>query len=75
MLIVRADGVAKEWNGKQIFANVQIEISQGEHIALLGRNGTGKTTLLQALLGKTSIDRGGIQRLLPMEEEEYEEEG
>jgi len=68
MLIVRADGVAKEWNGKQIFANVQIEISQGEHIALLGRNGTGKTTFIQALLGKTNIDHGSIQRLLPMEE-------
>lgn len=68
MLIVKADGVAKEWNGKQIFANVHIEISQGEHIALLGRNGTGKTTLLQALLGQTNIDRGSIQRLLPIEE-------
>ncbi len=68
MLIVKADGVAKEWNGKQIFANVHIEISQGEHIALLGRNGTGKTTFIQTLLGKTNIDRGSIQRLLSMEE-------
>ncbi|GAA3328070.1 hypothetical protein GCM10020331_070560 [Ectobacillus funiculus] len=70
MLIVKADGVAKEWNGKQIFfANAHIEISQGEHIALLGRNGTGKKQhSFKLCLGKTSIDRGSIQRMLPIEE-------
>ena len=36
-------------------------IRRGEHVAIIGDNGTGKTTLLKIILGLTSIDKGSIK--------------
>ncbi|WP_104373157.1 ribosomal protection-like ABC-F family protein [Desulfocucumis palustris] len=66
MLILKVEGLKKDWNGKQIFENVNLEINQRERIALLGRNGVGKTTLLGCLLDQVSPDGGKIFRRLPV---------
>jgi branched-chain amino acid transport system ATP-binding protein len=45
-----------------VISNVDIELRQGESLAVLGRNGTGKTTLLNTIIGVTRR-RGGTIRL------------
>ena len=52
MTLVRLHEVSKEWNGMELFAGLNLEINEGERLAILGRNGCGKTTLLRIILGK-----------------------
>lgn len=68
MLILKVENAMKEWNGQTIFEQVNLEIREGEHIGLIGANGTGKTTLLQILLDKTDLTSGTISRMLPVSE-------
>ncbi|WP_164670869.1 ribosomal protection-like ABC-F family protein [Virgibacillus doumboii] len=68
MFVFKAKGLSKEWNGKTLFQNVDIELRKGEHVALFGRNGTGKTTLLNGLLGKIQFDSGTVQCLVPSDD-------
>ncbi len=44
----------KSFDGRTLFDHVNLEVIGGERIALLGDNGTGKSTLLKILLGKRS---------------------
>lgn len=67
MLIAKVIDLAKEINGRTLFRNVSFDIAEGERIALYGRNGTGKTTLLRGLLGHVAFDRGRVERRLPLE--------
>ncbi|HZG58394.1 ATP-binding cassette domain-containing protein, partial [Paenibacillus sp.] len=64
MFIVQARGLEKEWNGKTIFANVDIDVREGEKVALVGRNGAGKTTLLSLLLGEAEPTAGAVRRFV-----------
>lgn len=65
--LVRLHEVSKEWNGNELFAGLNLEINEGERLAILGRNGCGKTTLLRIILGEE--DGGGrIDRQLPLSE-------
>ncbi|SFG36050.1 ABC transporter [Desulfotomaculum arcticum] len=68
MLILKAEGLKKDWNGKQVFENINLEIHQGERCALIGQNGVGKTTLLGCLLGRVFPDGGKIFRRWPVKE-------
>jgi ATPase subunit of ABC transporter with duplicated ATPase domains len=68
MFIIKAEGLSKEWNGKQIFENVDILVEEGDRIALIGKNGVGKTTLLEMLLGNTSVQQGTINRKYSLNE-------
>jgi branched-chain amino acid transport system ATP-binding protein len=43
-----------------VLADISLSLSQGETIALLGRNGTGKTTLINTIVGVTTYRSGGI---------------
>ncbi len=67
MFVLIADGLSKEFNGTFIFENVNIEISEGQHVGLIGTNGSGKTTLFQLLLGKLHPEKGSITRRYPVE--------
>ncbi|MGP4082978.1 ribosomal protection-like ABC-F family protein [Pseudalkalibacillus sp. R45] len=69
MLVLKADNVTVERNGKQIFKNASIEINDRDHIALIGRNGVGKTTFINCLLGKEKVSGGTIFH--PMKSEEW----
>lgn len=46
--------------GTQVFAQVDLTVSKGESICILGPNGCGKTTLLDCLLGINALDTGSI---------------
>lgn len=68
MFVLKAKNLGKEWNGRTLFEKVTFDVAEGERIALFGRNGTGKSTLLNGLLGQITFDEGSVQRLLPLEE-------
>lgn len=68
MMLVKVKHVYKEWDGNLLFENINFEVKEGERLALFGRNGVGKTTLLEGLTGRLALDGGEVQRLLPLEE-------
>lgn len=53
--------LTKSYGEKELFRDLELEVEGGERIALLGDNGTGKTTFLRCLLGEESVDRGKIR--------------
>lgn len=50
--------LAKSFDDKQLFKNVDIHIRKGERVFIIGGNGCGKTTLFRILTGKTPMDSG-----------------
>src|SRR5688572_4116905 len=58
MHYVSAEGVTKSYGIKPLFQNISFNIEEGDKIALVARNGTGKSTLLKILAGKETVDSG-----------------
>ncbi len=52
--------VAKSYGDRQLFSGVELLIEAGERIALIGDNGTGKSTLLRCITGEETPDAGWI---------------
>ncbi|WP_053372593.1 ribosomal protection-like ABC-F family protein [Paenibacillus sp. FJAT-27812] len=67
-MLLKVKQLTKEWDGNLLFENISFEVKEGERLALFGRNGVGKTTLLQGLTGRLTLDGGEVQRLLPLDE-------
>jgi ABC transport system ATP-binding/permease protein len=55
-----AEGIAKSFNDRWLFKDLTLGIAQGEKLALVGENGTGKSTLLKILTGQLASDAGVI---------------
>ncbi|MCF4121398.1 ATP-binding cassette domain-containing protein [Antribacter sp. KLBMP9083] len=58
--LVAAHGITKSYGDTAVFQDVSLEIRPGERWALTGPSGVGKTTLGNALLRLTSVDRGTV---------------
>lgn len=56
--VIIADSLEKSFGDKKIFSNVNLHISRGEKVFLLGDNGCGKTTLLKTLMGEYKPSAG-----------------
>jgi ATP-binding cassette subfamily F protein uup len=56
--VIDAEGLHIEIDGRTLVTALDLRITRGERIGLVGANGTGKTTLLQCLIGSRSPDRG-----------------
>lgn len=54
-------GVAKGFGGRTLFSDLDLKVTGGERIALIGDNGTGKTTLLKLLMDEEYPDAGKIK--------------
>ncbi|REA59248.1 ABC transporter ATP-binding protein [Dyadobacter luteus] len=60
MNYLSAENVAKSFGDRWLFKNISFGISRGDKIALIGTNGTGKTTFLNILTGKIPTDEGSV---------------
>ncbi len=60
--MIRLKGLTLSRGGRVLLERVDATIGPGERVALIGRNGTGKTTLLAALAGEVSPDAGEIEQ-------------
>ncbi|MDO9526772.1 MAG: ABC-F family ATP-binding cassette domain-containing protein, partial [Gemmobacter sp.] len=60
--IIAMDGVAVGYDGKAVLRNLSLRIDQDDRIALLGRNGEGKSTLSKLLAGKLAPMGGTVTR-------------
>jgi branched-chain amino acid transport system ATP-binding protein len=58
LLVLRS--VTAGYDGRMVIHNVNIDVDEGEVIALLGTNGAGKSTLLKSISGAVEADRGAI---------------
>ena len=54
------EGLTKSVGSKVLFSNISFAVNKGQRIALIARNGIGKSTLLDILMGKTDYDNGKI---------------
>ncbi|MBO6242803.1 MAG: ABC-F family ATP-binding cassette domain-containing protein [Butyrivibrio sp.] len=59
--VLTVDGISKSFGNEQLFSNISFEIKKGEHVAIIGDNGTGKTTMLKMINGIESLDHGKIE--------------
>ncbi len=59
--VLSVDSIAKAFGNEQLFSDISFEIKKGEHVAIIGDNGTGKTTMLKIINGVESLDRGKIE--------------
>ena len=60
MHYVSVEKITKSFGITPLFKNITFHISQGDKIALIARNGTGKSTLLKILSGKETADEGKV---------------
>ena len=56
--VLTVEGLSKAFPGQTLFTNINFEIKRGERVALIGNNGTGKTTILKILNGIVEADAG-----------------
>ncbi|BBN98805.1 ABC-F family ATP-binding cassette domain-containing protein [Sporolactobacillus terrae] len=62
MLLIEANDVFFSYGDKQIYQDMNFRLMEGEHIALVGHNGAGKSTFLKLLLGQLLPDSGSIKK-------------
>ena len=56
---LQVENISKSYGDKVLFQNISFNINEGDKIALIAPNGTGKSSLLKILAGLDSSDRGG----------------
>ena len=59
--VLEVSHVSKSFGDRKLFSDVSFSLQKGEHLALIGDNGTGKTSLLKILNGQLSADAGEIR--------------
>ncbi len=63
MPLIRLDNVSHAYGHVPLLAHVDFQIDAGERVCLVGRNGTGKTTLFRIISGSVTPDEGEIWRM------------
>jgi len=58
--LLRVEGLSAGYGAARVVNNVSFALGQGQSLALLGRNGVGKTTLLNSLIGVTTRQGGAV---------------
>jgi heme exporter protein A len=60
MYSLKADNLGKQFGSRKVFAGLSLDLHAGQSLAITGRNGTGKSTLLMLLLGLYHPSRGTV---------------
>ncbi len=60
MALISLQEISLAFGGPLLFDRLSLQLERGEKVALLGRNGTGKTTLLRVIAGELSPDKGKV---------------
>lgn len=58
--VLRVEDLAKAYPSAALFSDISFEIKRGERVALIGNNGTGKTTILKIVNGLVEADEGSV---------------
>lgn len=58
--MLQINQVSKSYGRQELFQNISLQMEKGERLALVGRNGFGKSTLLKIILGQEEADHGDI---------------
>lgn len=59
--VLKVTDLAKSYGNLTLFTNLNFEIKRGEKVAIIGNNGTGKTTILKIINGQVKADQGEIK--------------
>ncbi|QPM89469.1 ABC-F family ATP-binding cassette domain-containing protein [Pseudooceanicola algae] len=59
--VIEAEGLEKEFGGKQIVRGLDLKVNRGDRVAFVGPNGVGKTTLIRMLMGDLAPDAGTVK--------------
>lgn len=58
--MIQVVGLSKSYGERVLFSDVTFSINKGERVGLVGKNGTGKSTLFKIILGEISYDKGDL---------------
>lgn len=58
--LLDVQNISKAFGAHVLFENISFSIAEGQHVGMIAKNGTGKSTLLSLLSGKESVDSGSI---------------
>lgn len=72
--VLMAKELGKSYDGKRLFSHGTFSLQKGEHVALIGDNGTGKTTLLKILNGLIQADEGEFRLVSKVKIAYYDQE-
>ena len=61
-MLLQVNNGTKDFRGEVLFEDINFEIKEGRKIAVIGRNGCGKTTLLKVISGLLMLDKGTVTR-------------
>lgn len=59
--MINVDGLAVEFGGQSLFSDVSFAINPNDKIALMGKNGAGKSTMMKIIAGQQKATRGSVQ--------------
>lgn len=59
--VVRIKGVSKAYGSNRVLEGVDLDVSRGDRLAVMGPNGIGKSTLLKIMAGRLDLDDGSVE--------------
>ncbi|MFK7922407.1 MAG: ATP-binding cassette domain-containing protein, partial [Bacteroidia bacterium] len=59
--MISVHNIAVEFSGQTLFKDVSFVINENDKIALMGKDGAGKSTMMKILAGARKATRGGVQ--------------
>ena len=59
--MISVDAIGVEFSGKTLFSNVSFVINENDKIALMGKNGAGKSTMMKIIAGEQKATRGNVR--------------
>ncbi len=72
--VLTVENLSKSFDGRTLFKDMNVKIKRGEHVCIIGDNGTGKTTFLKILNGLETSDTGSFKWGTNVETAYYDQE-